>query len=307
MSGRDLENPGYRGGLPEHYEPAEGLKAMAVAEAAESHFRRAKDATALYAAVETKLGEQRRFVLWWDGQEKRRGTGLPSQITDGRAAADFGLDRDTIHRWRRRLVGRPGSTDPAKFNHALAQAKERCLKVCEEKQSERASNTGEPDWYTPPEFVEAARAVLGGIDLDPATNPVAQEVIKASRYFTAADDGLAQEWSGRVWLNPPYSHPEVKLFVEKLVESHQSGAVPSAILLTNNSTDTGWYQAVARVAGAICFPAGRIRFLDKEGEEAATPLQGQSFCYFGQDVQTFEEVFGEFGFVVGPRPRRRRR
>jgi hypothetical protein len=37
---------------------------------------RAKDATKLYKAIEAKLGAQRRFVLWWDGQEKRRGTGL---------------------------------------------------------------------------------------------------------------------------------------------------------------------------------------------------------------------------------------
>ncbi len=64
---------------------------------------RAKDATKLYKAIEAKLGAQRRFVLWWDGQEKRRGTGLPSQTTDGRTAQDFGLDRDTIHRWRKRL------------------------------------------------------------------------------------------------------------------------------------------------------------------------------------------------------------
>ena len=41
-----------------------------MAEAAEIHFARAKDATKLYEAIELKLAEQRRFVLWWDGQEK---------------------------------------------------------------------------------------------------------------------------------------------------------------------------------------------------------------------------------------------
>jgi hypothetical protein len=83
-------------------------KLPAVAEAAEKHFARAKDATKLYEAVEAKLTEQRKFVLWWDGQEKRRATPGnlgPSQTNDAPAAQDFGLDRDTIHRWRSQLVG----------------------------------------------------------------------------------------------------------------------------------------------------------------------------------------------------------
>ena len=41
-------------------------KYLAVAEAAEKYFARAKDATKLYEAIKAKLGEQRRFVLWWD-------------------------------------------------------------------------------------------------------------------------------------------------------------------------------------------------------------------------------------------------
>ncbi len=37
----------------------------------------------------------------------------------------FGLDRDTIHRWRKRLEV------PKKFDEALEAAQERCVKVCE--------------------------------------------------------------------------------------------------------------------------------------------------------------------------------
>ena len=64
-------------------------------------------------AVEAKLGEQRRFVLWWDGQEKNpgnrgagRGNIRPSQTSDALKAEDYGLDRDTIHRWRKWLKSR---------------------------------------------------------------------------------------------------------------------------------------------------------------------------------------------------------
>jgi hypothetical protein len=58
--------------------------------------------------VEIKLGEQRRFVLWWDQQEKDRGGGdvrnTANRPVIGVRPEDFGLDRDTIHRWRKRLA-----------------------------------------------------------------------------------------------------------------------------------------------------------------------------------------------------------
>lgn len=64
--------------LPAHYDPDKGLKKLAVAEAAEKYFARAKDATGLFEAIKAKLTEQRRFVLWWDTQEKDKG-GRPSE------------------------------------------------------------------------------------------------------------------------------------------------------------------------------------------------------------------------------------
>jgi hypothetical protein len=88
----------------EHYDPKVGMTRIAVQEAAEKHWRRAKDATRLMEAVEAKLAEQRRFVLWWDQQEKRRHVSkAPLQTNDAAKIADFGLDRDTLHRWRMRL------------------------------------------------------------------------------------------------------------------------------------------------------------------------------------------------------------
>src|SRR5262249_114414 len=106
--------------------------------------------------------------------------------------------------------------------------------------SPRTLGTGEIEWYTPPKYIELARAVLGEIDLDPASSDKAQETVRAARYFTASDDGLRQQWRGRIWLNPPYAQPTTGHFVTKMVEERAAGNVTAAIMLTHNYTDTTW-------------------------------------------------------------------
>jgi hypothetical protein len=160
-----------------------------------------------------------------------------------------------------------------------------------------SQNTGQPEWYTPPEYIEAARAVLGRIALDPATSEIAQTTVRAGGYFTADTDGLDKPWSGRVWLNPPYSSALVGQFVDKLCRHYAAGEVPEALLLVNNATDTKWFQSAAHQCRALCFPEGRIRFLDEEGNASGAPLQGQALLYFGENVGAFRNGFSGFGFI----------
>lgn len=156
--------------------------------------------------------------------------------------------------------------------------------------------TGENEWYTPDEFLVAARDVLGKIDIDPASSEAAQAKVRASRYFTAADDGLTQEWHGRVWLNPPYAQPFIAQFVGKLIEEIGAGRTTAAIMLTHNYTDTDWFQRAAHGADAICFTRGRVKFYNETA--VAAPTQGQAFFYFGDDVAAFAKRFRSVGFVV---------
>jgi ParB family chromosome partitioning protein len=161
----------------------------------------------------------------------------------------------------------------------------------------RAQGTGENEWYTPSEHIELARVVLGGIDLDPASSDLANDRVKAEAFFTAEDNGLSKDWRGRVWLNPPYSQPAIANFSEKLASEWELGNIESAIALTHNYTDTGWFHRLASACSAICFTRGRIGFLSPEGKKAS-PTQGQSFFYFGSDVDQFVEHFSKIGFVV---------
>jgi len=159
-----------------------------------------------------------------------------------------------------------------------------------------AHYSGDFEWYTPPEVVNAARTVLGAIDLDPASSVSANVVVQAAQFYTQADDGLAHPWHGRVWMNPPYVNALVTQFAEKLATSVQAGSVTAAIAIVNNCTDTQWFRTLEDLAAAICLPTGRVRFWKPE-QRTESPLQGQAVLYLGPDVERFDECFGAFGPV----------
>jgi ParB family chromosome partitioning protein len=157
-----------------------------------------------------------------------------------------------------------------------------------------AQNSGENEWYTPPQFIESARAVMGSIDTDPASCEVANANVKAVKFFTKEDDGLRQTWEGNVWMNPPYAQPLMSQFAEAVSAKFERGEIAQAVILVNNATETQWFQRMAGAASAVCFPKSRVRFLDPQGNPGA-PLQGQAIIYMGADPEAFRGEFEKYG------------
>lgn len=153
-------------------------------------------------------------------------------------------------------------------------------------------NTGNNERYTPSEYIEAARRVMGTIDLDPASSALANETVRAEMYYTAEMDGLKQDWYGNIWMNPPYAKDLIGQFAEKLANSD----FEQAIILVHNATETKWFKRFIDSASAVVFPTGRINCLSPNEENANTPLQGSVFIYCGNNTDKFLEVFKSYGW-----------
>ena len=157
-----------------------------------------------------------------------------------------------------------------------------------------AYNTGENEWYTPPEYIEAARKVMGEIDLDPASSEIANKTVQAKTYYTKTDNGLDKAWAGTVFCNPPYASDLIKKFAAKFASHITDGSI-SGIILINNATETAWFRELIDCASAVVFTTGRIKFLDPQGNPGA-PLQGQAIIYGGDAPQAFIAEFVKFGW-----------
>lgn len=154
-------------------------------------------------------------------------------------------------------------------------------------------NSGNNEWYTPAEFIEAAVKVMGKIDLDPASSEIANKTVKAEKYYTSETNGLAHNWFGNVWLNPPYSSDLIGKFADKVLSEY--GNCSQIIILVNNATETEWFCKLVSKASAVVFPKSRVKFYMPDGRTGA-PLQGQAVLYIGSSPEKFLDCFKKFGW-----------
>lgn len=150
------------------------------------------------------------------------------------------------------------------------------------------------NWYTPKKYMDAVHGVMNGIDLDPASCPAANKTIRAKKFYTKEDDGLLQNWHGRVFLNPPYGRAGPD-FIEKLYNEYGSTISEAIVLVNSRATDADWFQPMFE--GIICFTDHRIDF-DSPHEKPTSSTHGSCFIYFGPNEERFAEIFSRFGNVV---------
>lgn len=140
--------------------------------------------------------------------------------------------------------------------------------------AEQGGKAATVEWYTPPEIIRA----LGVFDLDPATSPEAMRINRsAKKFYTKEDNGLVSGWFGRVWLNPPYQNPDIRLFMQKMTD-HGNG-----IALVFNRCDSSWFQNhVLGRADSILFLRERINFIRPNGTRGDRPGSGSVLIAYGQ-------------------------
>ena len=120
--------------------------------------------------------------------------------------------------------------------------------------SHERSVSGKDEWLTPPSFIKS----LGEFDLDPCS-PVNRPWDTAKHHFTIEDNGLEQDFFGRVWLNPPYGRQTTK-WLNKLSKHDNGIALIYARTETKMFFNFVWYKAKA-----ILFLKGRVSFLNVDG------------------------------------------
>jgi ParB family transcriptional regulator, chromosome partitioning protein len=159
-----------------------------------------------------------------------------------------------------------------------------------------SSQSGE--WYTPSNIIEAARATMGGIDLDPASSADANKIVQARVFYTKEDDGMKQHWRGNVWMNPPYGNKSagnygVTAWVNKLYYSYTEGEVWQAIVLLRGDS-----EGVRRLTKEFIFCDSKRIAFHQPGKQKSMPVPGSRIFYLGARTNSFVDNFENFGTIL---------
>lgn len=150
------------------------------------------------------------------------------------------------------------------------------------------------DWLTPPELL----AKLGAFDIDPCASQF-QPWRTATQQYTIEDDGLARDWAGRIWCNPPYG-PHAEKFLKRMAE-HGNGI---ALIFARTETKS-FQQHCWRKADGMLFMAGRIKFRLPSGGSSGPAGAPSVFVAYGKrnaEILRDSEIAGYFVPLENSRP-----
>lgn len=129
------------------------------------------------------------------------------------------------------------------------------------------------EWYTPPEIFEALGETF---DLDPCS-PGPEHWVPARRVYTKVEDGLAQPWTGLVFMNPPFGGRNGHVPWLKKFLAHANG-----IAIVRAYTSSAWFHEYAVKADAMCFPRGKTKFVRPDGSIGKAPGHGVVLLAMGE-------------------------
>lgn len=160
--------------------------------------------------------------------------------------------------------------------------------------------------YTPPEYAEAIRSVLGAVSLDPCSTLVANKLINAGEFFY--DEGLDRHWYGyTVYCNPPggknknRSNQSIwfrKMYSEWKLNNFESGifmAFNNSILRTDQESYTEF---------SFCIPRDRIKFWNTKEDLYKQEKKNKLFSakdHIKKCLQSLEFAYAE-GIYLFPSP-----
>lgn len=172
-------------------------------------------------------------------------------------------------------------------------------------------------WYTPLPIVAAARAALGTIDLDPASDAFGNTRVGAGRYVTEGEDGLIWDWAGSIFLNPPggtmpdpagvskRAVSKAGLFWKKLMATLDAGRLTHAVYVAFSLEQLSSTQRGGRSCAhfTLCIPSSRLRFDTPSGAPGASPSHANAIVYVPGTVDRtvqFVAAFQHLGAVLRP-------
>jgi DNA N-6-adenine-methyltransferase (Dam) len=152
-------------------------------------------------------------------------------------------------------------------------------------------HVAEGDFYTHQRLIEAARAAMGSIDLDPASCSEANTIVRAQTFYAFRENGLLKDWAGNVWLNPPFGNWGD--WAGKAIAEWRSGRINQMCVLASSRVSTAQhFFPIVREAAALVIPCGRYPFW---GPKAVAPDEGHFIYYFGPNVEQFISAFTPIG------------
>jgi hypothetical protein len=144
---------------------------------------------------------------------------------------------------------------------------------------------------TSPDLWRPIKERIGGFDVDPASGCEPTPI--AESRFTKEDDGLAQEWEGNVWLNPPFS--DKTPWYKKLVSQYESGNVERAVAVAPVDLSCDWFHDWFNRADVICFLDGRDWYVGHGDSPSFSTMLG-----VWNPTQELESWLHGMGTVVHP-------